>query len=73
LIKALLIFFLKSVGSEFVIIMLVSSVNKIGLETSDMIFGRSLMYKRKNNGPRNEPHVSSHLEKCFMIFFNKAL
>jgi len=78
LIKTLLIFFLKSVGSEFVIIMLVSPLNKIGLDKSDIIFGRSLMYKRKNNGPRIEPHGTSclsgsHLEKCFTIFFNKTL
>jgi len=58
--------------------MLVSPVNKIGLDTSDIIFGSSLIYKRKNNGPRIEPHgtpclTGSHLEKCFTVFFNKIL
>jgi hypothetical protein len=78
-IRTLLIFFLHSVGSEFVIIMLVLHVNKIGLDISDIIFERSLMYKGKNNGPIIEPHVTpcltgSHLEKCFTIlFFNNIL
>jgi len=51
LIKTLLIVFLNSEGSEFVIIMLVSSANTNGLDESDIIFGRSMMYKRQNNGP----------------------
>jgi len=38
LIKTLLIFFLNSEGSEFVIIMLVSSTNTNGLDESDIIF-----------------------------------
>ena len=46
-----LIFFLNSEGSEFVIIMPVLTTNKIGLDESDIIFGGSKMYKRKNNGP----------------------
>ena len=37
LIKTLLIFFLNSEGSEFVIIMLVSSTNTNGLDESDTI------------------------------------
>jgi len=47
LIKAWLVFFLNSEGLEFVIIMLVSSANQIGLDISDIIFGRLLMYKNK--------------------------
>jgi hypothetical protein len=35
-----------------VIIMLVSSANKIGLET---VLGKSLIYNRKNKGPNIEP------------------
>jgi len=33
--------------------MLVSSANRVGSDMSDIIFGRSLMYKRKNGVPRN--------------------
>jgi hypothetical protein len=44
-------FFLNFEGSEFVIIMLVSSTNTNGLDESDIIFGRSIMYKTENNGP----------------------
>jgi hypothetical protein len=55
LLQAWLVFFLNSEGLEFVIIMLVLSVNQIGLDTSDIIFGRLLMYKRKNNGPSTAP------------------
>jgi len=51
LIKTLLIFFLNSEESEFVIIMLVSSTNTNGLDESDIIFGRSMMHKRENNSP----------------------
>jgi hypothetical protein len=47
LIKTLLIFFLNSESLEFVVMMLVSSANKIGLDKSDIIFGRSLIYHRK--------------------------
>jgi len=65
-IKAWLVFFLNSEGLEFVIIMLVSSANQIGLDISDIIFGRLLMYKNKNNGPSTEPCgtpclIGSHL------------
>jgi len=35
--------------------MLVLSANQIGLDISDIIFGRLLMYKRKNNGPSTGP------------------
>jgi hypothetical protein len=79
LIKTILILFLNSEGSEFAIITLVSSANKINLDISDIIFGRSLMYKRKSNGPRIEPCgnaclTGSQLEKYFMeLSFNKTL
>ena len=70
----LLIFFLNSEGSEFVIIMLVSSASKIGLDISNIIFGRTLMYKRKNNGSSTEPcgtpySTGSHLEKISWNYF----
>jgi hypothetical protein len=42
--------FLNSWRSELVIIMLVSSANRIGLDILDMILGRSLTYRRKNRG-----------------------
>jgi hypothetical protein len=35
--------------------MLVSSANKIGLDISGTILGRSLIYKRKNKVPSMEP------------------
>jgi len=46
----------------------VSSANKIGLNLSDTLLERSLMYIRNNNGPRTKPCgtpccTSSHLEK----------
>ena len=55
LIKAWLVFCLNSEGLEFVIILLVSSANQIGLDILDIIFGRLLLYKSKNNGPNTEP------------------
>jgi hypothetical protein len=79
LIKTLFIFFLNSEGTEFVIIMLVSSANKIGLDISDTTFGSSSVYKRKNNGPCIEPCgtpclAGSHLETYIMeLFFNRTL
>jgi hypothetical protein len=59
---------LNSVSSRFTIIKLVSSANKIGLDLSDTLLERSLIYIRKNNGPRTEPYgtpccTSYHLEK----------
>ena len=48
LIKTLLIFFLNTKGLEFVINMLVSFANKIGLDKPNIISGRSLTYKIKN-------------------------
>jgi hypothetical protein len=48
LIKVWLVFFLNVEGLEFVIIMLVSSANQIGLDISYVIFGRLLMHKRKD-------------------------
>jgi hypothetical protein len=32
--------------------MLVSSANNIGVALRDIVFGRSLMYKRKKSGPK---------------------
>jgi len=55
--------------------MLVSSAKYI----SDIIFGRSLKYKRKSNDPSIQPCgtlclTGSHLEKNLMeLFFNKTL
>ena len=37
------------------IIMLVLSANKIGLDISDINVGRSITYSRKNNSPSIEP------------------
>jgi hypothetical protein len=55
-IKAWLVFFLNPEGLEFVIILLVSSANQIGLDISDIIFGRLLLYKSKILSLA-EPHV----------------
>jgi hypothetical protein len=54
--------------SEFVIIRLVSSAYKTGLETSDITLGISLMYKVKSKGPSMDPWgtptvTGSHLEQ----------
>jgi hypothetical protein len=59
---------MNSVGVGLEIIMLVSSANNVGLDISDIVFGKSLIYKRKNNGPRTEPcgtpyFISSHWEE----------
>jgi hypothetical protein len=35
--------------------MLVSSAYNTGLDISEITLGRSLIYKRKNNGPNVEP------------------
>jgi hypothetical protein len=40
---------------EFVIIMLLSSANKIRLDISDMILDRPLIYKKKNKRPSANP------------------
>jgi len=40
--------------------MLVSSANKIGLNKSDIILGRSLIAKRKNNIILNSVHQRNH-------------
>jgi hypothetical protein len=79
LIKTLLIFFLNSEGLEFVIMMLVSPANKIGLNISDINFGRSIIYSRKNNSPSIEPYgtpclTGYHLEEYFIeLLFNTTL
>jgi hypothetical protein len=59
---------MNSVGVGLAIIMLVSSANNVGLDISDIVFGKSLIYKRKNNRPRTEPcgtpyFTSSHWEE----------
>ena len=41
--------------SEFVIIKLVSSAYRTGLDISDITFGKSLTYKRKSRGPSMDP------------------
>jgi hypothetical protein len=46
---------MNSVGVGLATIMLVSSANNVGLDISDIGFGKSLIYKRKNKGPRTEP------------------
>jgi len=59
--------------------MLVSSANTIGLDISDIIFGRSLKYKSKSNDPSIQPCgkmclTGSHLGKYLMgLFCNKTL
>jgi len=65
LIKTLLIFFLNYERAEFVIIMLVLSVSKIGLDILDIMFGKPLIYKRTNNGPIIQPCEIS----VFLVIF----
>jgi len=48
-------YFLNTWRPEFVIIMLTSFANKSGLDISDMILDRPLIYKRKNKGPSTKP------------------
>ena len=59
---------MNSVGVGLVIIMLVSSANNVGLDILDIVYRKSLIYKRKNNGsgiePCSTPHfTSSHWEE----------
>ena len=51
----LCMYFLNTWRPEFVIIMLTSFANKSGLDISDMILDRPLIYKRKNKGPSTKP------------------
>jgi hypothetical protein len=44
-----------------VIIILISSVNKIGLNRLDVGLGRSLIYVRNNKGPSMEPRGTPYL------------
>jgi hypothetical protein len=49
-------------------IILVSSANNVRLDISDIVFGKLLIYKRKNNRPRIEPcgtpyFTSSHRDE----------
>jgi hypothetical protein len=60
-------FFLNIWLSESVIIRLVSSAYKTGLDMSDITFGTSLTCKRKNRGPSRDPwgttsEIDSHSE-----------
>jgi hypothetical protein len=53
--------------SELVIIRLLSSAYKIGLDISDITCGMSLTYRRKSRGPSMDPRgtpsvIISHLE-----------
>jgi hypothetical protein len=41
--------------SEFVIIKLVPSAYRTGLDISDIALGKSLTYKRKSKGPSVDP------------------
>jgi hypothetical protein len=41
--------------SGLIVIKLVSSTNKTGLDKSDMAFGRSLTYRRRSKGPSMDP------------------
>ena len=57
-----------SIGSGFVMIMLVSSAKSTGFAEVAMVFGRSFMYNMNNSGPRMEPWgtpylMGSHSEK----------
>jgi hypothetical protein len=47
--------FFKIWSTELVIIMLVSSANKVGFDISDMISGRLLICNSTNMGPGMEP------------------
>jgi len=50
-----------SVGSDFVIIILVLSAKRTGLAEIAIVFGGSFMYNIKNRGPRMEPWGTSYL------------
>jgi hypothetical protein len=47
--------FFSCIGSGETSIKLISSANKVGLDKSLIMAGRSLMYNKKNNGPRIDP------------------
>jgi hypothetical protein len=50
-----------SMGSDFVIIILVSSAKRTGLAEIAIVFGRLFMYNIKNKGPRMEPWGTPYL------------
>jgi len=57
-----------SIGSGFVMIMLVSSAKSTGFAEVAIVFGRSFMYNINNSRPRMEPWgtpylMGSHSEK----------
>jgi hypothetical protein len=47
--------FLNTWRLEFVITKLISSAYKTGLDITDMILGRALIYKRKTKEPSTKP------------------
>ena len=56
-----------SMGSDFVIIILVSSAKRTGLAKFAIVFGRSFINNMNNKGPRMEPWrmpyiIGSHSE-----------
>ena len=53
-------FFMNSVGVGLAIIMLVSSANNVGLDISDIGFGKSLIYKKKTKG-QEQSLVALHI------------
>jgi hypothetical protein len=50
-----------SMGSDFVIIILVLSAKRTGLAEIAIVFGRSFMHNIKNKGPRMEPWGTTYL------------
>jgi hypothetical protein len=50
-----------SMGSNFVIIILLSSAKRTGLAEIAIVLGRSFMYSIKNKGPRMEPWGTLYL------------
>ena len=48
------------IGVGLVMIMLVSSANNVGLDLLDLVFGKLLTYKGKNNGQSTEPCGITH-------------
>ena len=58
-------YFLNTWRPELLIIMLISSANKSGLDISDMILDRPLIFKRKNKGPITKPWGTPCLTACW--------
>ena len=53
--------------SEPMMVILVSSAKRIGLDVSEMDFGRSLIYYKKSKGPSMEPCGTPSLT-AFYVF-----